>query len=206
MKGHVRRRRGRYTVVLELDHERDPETGEVVRRRKGLGQGFRTKAQADAALRDALERARHGWRGPTRISLADFLADEWLPAVEISLAPTTAALYRTLLNAYVIPRLGGRNLDTLATVDLTRLYADLLRSGGRGGRREGRADIHGGRMRPVGCRHSSRSCCGRGANADMAIFDRGQGPPVSDPDNQRFPACLPPSRAQKGLRWQQSDR
>ena len=63
------------------------------------------------------------------------MRSEWLPGAELRLAPTTAGLYRTLMQAYVIPRLGGRNLDQITTADLTRLYADLLASGGRGGRR-----------------------------------------------------------------------
>jgi len=131
MKGHVYKKRGRYLLVLELDLERDPETDERIRRRVGGG-SYRTRREADEALRDALDRARHGWRGPSRVTVSDYLRDEWLPGVDLELAPTTAALYRTLMEAYVIPRIGGRRLDDLSPADLTHLYADLLASGGRG--------------------------------------------------------------------------
>lgn len=133
MKGHVQKKSGRYLLVLELDHELDPATGERIRRRRRAG-SFRTRAEADDALRDALERSRHGWRGPSRLTVADYLREEWLPGVDMQRAATTAALYRTICEAYIIPGIGGMQLDALSPAVLTRLYADLLRSGARGGK------------------------------------------------------------------------
>src|SRR5688500_6458370 len=109
MEGHVRKQsNGRWYVKLEMP--RDPETG--ARRRRSLG-GFETRGEAREALRVALERARKGWQGPERLSLADELREEWLPGVELERAPTTAALYRTLLHRHVIPRLGGESLQKI---------------------------------------------------------------------------------------------
>jgi integrase len=133
MNGHVRKRRDRYYVDLELDPERDPESGARIRRRVGAG-SYRTKKEADQVLRDALEQARRGWRGPSRFTLSQYLRDEWLPGVSMELAQTTAALYRTLMEAYVIPRIGGIRIDSLSSADLTNLYGELLVRGGRGGR------------------------------------------------------------------------
>jgi integrase len=133
VRGHVQKKSGRYLLVLELDHELEPETGERVRHRVGAG-SFRTRREADDALRDALERSRHGWRGPSRLTVADYLRWEWLPGVDIERAATTAALYRTIVEAYLIPRIGGMRLDALSPAVLTSLYADLLRSGARGGK------------------------------------------------------------------------
>lgn len=134
MRGHVEDRRGRWVVVLELDRERDPETGEVVRRRVGLGESFSSKREAREALHEAIDASRRGWRGPSRVTIADYLRGEWLPGVDLERAPTTAALYRTIAESYIIPRLGGIRLDALTAADLTKAYADLLASGGRGGR------------------------------------------------------------------------
>jgi integrase len=133
MKGYIRKRGTRYYPWLELPAEHDPETGARARSRVALG-GFARKGDAEDALEDAIEAARRGWRGPSRVTLSDYLHNEWLPGVDLELAVTTAALYRTIAEAYVIPRLGGRRLDTLSSADLTRLYAELLESGGRGGR------------------------------------------------------------------------
>src|SRR5437879_5375019 len=121
MKGHIRKRRGRYYVELEQDREHDPETGEPIRRRLGGG-SYPTRTEAVDALRDALDRAKTGWRGPSRLTVADYVRGEWLPGVDMELAATTAALYRTLMEAYVIPTLGGKRLDALSSADLTRLY------------------------------------------------------------------------------------
>jgi integrase len=133
MRGHIEHKRSRYYVVLELDPETDPETGAVVRQRVGGGR-YDRKRDAQDALADALERGRHGWRGPAQLTVATYLRDEWLPGVDLSLAETTAALYRTLVEAYIVPRIGGKRLDTVSGADLTTMYADLLKSGRRGGK------------------------------------------------------------------------
>ena len=70
----------------------------------------------------------------SRLTLADYLRGEWLPGVDLELAQTTAALDRTLMTAYLIPRLGGKRLDSLTAADLTGLYAELLASGRHGGK------------------------------------------------------------------------
>jgi integrase len=123
----------KYFVVLELETDQDAETGDRVRKRKGAG-GYRTCAEAKEALSEAIERSRHGWRGPSRSTVTTFLRDEWLPGVEMEHAATTAALYRTIIETYVVPHIGGIRLDALAAGDLTNLYRELLKSEGRRGR------------------------------------------------------------------------
>jgi integrase len=118
--------------VWSLDPEHDPETGQRVRRRRGGG-SYRTRRQAEEALRDALEAGRRGWQGPDRLTVATFL-DEWLAGVENELAVTTTSLYRTICATYIVPRIGARRLDTVTAKDLSTLYAELAKSGGRSGR------------------------------------------------------------------------
>jgi integrase len=132
-RGHIEKRAGRYFVVLEFEPDHDAENGDRLRRRKGAG-GYRTKGEAEEALHQAIERSRHGWRGPSRATVATFLRDDWLPGVEMERAATTAALYRTLVEAYVAPRIGNIRLDELTASDLTNLYRNLLREGGKRGR------------------------------------------------------------------------
>jgi integrase len=121
MEGYVRKQGSRWYVVLEVAP--DPVTGH--RRRRGGG-AFATKAEAKAALHDALEQSKRGWQGPDRVSLAGHLT-EWLDGIELSRAPTTAALYRTLLQTHVIPRIGGEKLQRVTPAMLTKLYADLTK-------------------------------------------------------------------------------
>ena len=130
MEGHVERRsNGRWYPVLQLSP--DPDTGR--RRRTTLG-GYDTRTEAREALRDAQEQARRGWAGPDRSTTVDGFLQEWLAGVRLELAPTTAALYRTLIEHHVVPRIGGIRLQQLRPADLTRLYAELLQEGGPGGR------------------------------------------------------------------------
>jgi integrase len=132
MKGHVEKRKGRWYVVLELAPH--PTTGKRRRSGSSTRTGYRTRAEALEELDRARERGRRGWTGPERITLAGWLLDEWLPGVELEREPTTAALYRTLLGAYVIPRIGGEKLQNVTAAMLTRLYGELRAGGGRGGR------------------------------------------------------------------------
>lgn len=115
----------------EVERSRDPLTGE--RRRLRLG-GYSTRDEAARAIRKALDRLDRGLEDPGRITLAQFLIEQWLPGVEMELSATTSALYRTIVGAYIVPAIGGERLKAITPAMLTRLYADLQRAGGRGGR------------------------------------------------------------------------
>jgi integrase len=60
---------------------------------------------------------------------------EWLDRRATQLRPTTVHSYRQLITAYLLPRLGERRLGALDRRSLESLYASLLTSGGRRGRR-----------------------------------------------------------------------
>src|SRR5436190_22928567 len=87
-EGAHREARAALVVSLELDPTIDPDTGARIRRRRGGGT-YRTRREAEEALRDALDASRRGWQGPDRVTVGGFLVEEWLPAVELRLAPTT---------------------------------------------------------------------------------------------------------------------
>jgi hypothetical protein len=44
----------------------------------------------------------------------------------MELAPTTAALYKTIVDAYIVPKIGGVRVDSLSAADLTTMYRELL--------------------------------------------------------------------------------
>ena len=69
---------------------------------------------------------------PTKQTLARFLLDEWLPAKETTLKPSTLATYRMYARAYISG--SGIGSVPLARVDgprLTAFYAELLADGRR---------------------------------------------------------------------------
>jgi integrase len=67
------------------------------------------------------------------MSLAVYLRQHWLPAIESTVRPTTLHSYRSHVELYVAPRLGAEQLQRLAPDQLSVFYRDLQRSGGRGG-------------------------------------------------------------------------
>jgi hypothetical protein len=70
---------------------------------------------------------------PTRTTLTEAV-EPWLGALDNQgRKPSTLQGYRRVFANHVLPRLGGTPLQELRAADLDALYAELLRSGRRGG-------------------------------------------------------------------------
>ncbi|CAN5732609.1 site-specific integrase [soil metagenome] len=96
------------------------------RRRKG----YRTKRAALAALAEMQTSLQRGdYVEPIRMTLAEFLVDEWLPAVASTVRASTLASYRLHVERYIVPRVGGRRLQEITGAVLNGLYAELLAGG-----------------------------------------------------------------------------
>ena len=95
--------------------------------------GFPTRRAAQAALNEALTEHQHGaYVAPSRQTLRDFI-ETWLEAVKPELAASGWANYRSLMQAYVLPRLGAVRLVDLTPQRIQAAYADLLARGKRDG-------------------------------------------------------------------------
>lgn len=100
------------------------------RRRQAKRRGFKTKAEAQAALDSMRVASRQGvYVAPARQRLGDFLTDDWLPAIRVTVEASTWASYRRYLRLHVIPHLGGARLESVDAGMLNRLYAELLDHG-----------------------------------------------------------------------------
>ena len=112
-------------------------------KRRQAKRSFRTKKAAQAALTELLAAHQTGtFVAPSRMVLRDFV-EPWLDGLaNQGRKPTTLQGYRKTLNAYVLPRLGDVALQELRASDLDAMYADLLRSGGRGGRPLSMTTVH----------------------------------------------------------------
>lgn len=89
MRGTVIKRGRTYSVVIE--RERDPSG----KRRREWHSGYRTKRDAEDArvrLLSALQRGEH--TEPSRLTLAAFLEDRWMPATRTRVRPSTFASYQ----------------------------------------------------------------------------------------------------------------
>jgi len=148
MKGHIRKKGARY--YLEIERGRQPAqqcTGckklhwperrrfdacvrcrgalvDVERRRTDYVPGsFARKKDAEAALRDALGKLEAGtWTSPTRVKLREYL-EEWLVGASTTRSPNTLALYRTHVEAYIIPALGDVLLRDLSPGQINDFYS-----------------------------------------------------------------------------------
>ena len=103
-------------------------------RKQVMKGGFPTRRAAEAALADRLTKLGTGEMViEDRRAVADYLA-EWLTGMRLTLASTAWTNYRSILNLYVLPRIGQLRLTALTGPRLTAVYADLLDHGGVKGR------------------------------------------------------------------------
>ena len=115
---------GTWWFVVELPAKADGRRRQVKRR------GFRTKADAQAALDEVRVTARQGtYVAPARQTLKDFLENEWLPTAKRELAESTWESYERNIRHHVVPQLGRIQLQALDGGMLNRLYTELLTSG-----------------------------------------------------------------------------
>jgi integrase len=129
MRGSIIKRGSTYSVVLDLG--RGPDG----RRVRKWHSGYRTKREAERARVELLSRLDQGaYVEPSRLTLAEFLSDQWLPGLATRVRLTTLHGYRTNLERYVLPRVGAVSLQRLSAADLDALYAALLAAGGKDGR------------------------------------------------------------------------
>lgn len=131
MKGTVRRRGAGWEYYYR---ELDPGTGRWRQRSKG---GFSTRAEATAALRAVLHTMDRGaYVSPTRMTVREYLEERWLPAITMTVRPSTHASYARNIRLHVVPRLGAVPLQKLDPLMLNDFYLHLLTAGrvdGNGG-------------------------------------------------------------------------
>ena len=128
MKGHFRKRGDKWWFRAELRTNGDDKRQQVSRG------GFRTLRKAEAtfaAMRDELRKGT--FVSETKTTVKEFLVDEWLPAIRVSIRPSTLDNYSSAMKRYVVPRIGGQQLGRVTPAMLNALYADLLATGRSGG-------------------------------------------------------------------------
>ena len=97
-------------------------------RRSQISQGgFHTIAEAENDRIKKLTELGHGdYVTPDKITVASYLLDEWLPARQIDLEPSTWRSYEQKIRLHVVPHIGGIGLQELTPMDLNDLYRQLL--------------------------------------------------------------------------------
>lgn len=119
-----------YTWHFSIDIGR---TADGKRRRKDMG-GFSTRRDAEKAMREVLAKMEGGRViEASKLTVAQFLCDEWLPSMRMSVAATTWDGYREKIHSYILPRIGDIALRDLKAPKLNWLYADVRDNGRIGG-------------------------------------------------------------------------
>lgn len=129
MKGRVFKRSSTWAYQVDVG----PRV--AGKRQQQLHGGFRTRRDAEKALREVLHSLDEGdFVDPHRRTVSEYLRDAWLPTVRPPrLSEGTWAGYRWELEHRVVPAIGSVRLQELNAAQLNRLYARLLREGGAGG-------------------------------------------------------------------------
>jgi integrase len=124
VRGAVRRRGVGWEYYYR---ELDPGTGRWRQRSKG---GFPTRAEAVAALRTVLHGMDRGaYVSPTKLTVREYLEERWLPAITMTLRPSTHASYTRVIRLHVTPRIGAVPLQKLDAMMLNDVYLQLMTDG-----------------------------------------------------------------------------
>ncbi len=112
-------------------------------RRPQSKKSYPTKKEAQEALATAIDaHRRQDFVAPTDLRVRDFV-DTWLQALETQgRKVSTVTGYRQAMKNWVLPHLGTHKLQDLHATDLDKLYAELLRAGGVGGRPLSMTTVH----------------------------------------------------------------
>jgi integrase len=125
VRGHVYQRGS--TWYFKFRGPADPVTGKRAWVSKG---GFRSEREAWRACRDVMSEVdKDRFVKASRRTLAAFLLDEWLPAIESSVKPTTWDNWRAFAESYVAPLIGDVRLQQITPPQLMAFYGRLLAEG-----------------------------------------------------------------------------
>lgn len=123
MRGHlVKRYKGSWSIVLDLDRRKDPETGELKRVQKWFSYKG-TKQKAEERLSELLHRYHQNEvLEPSKILLSEWL-DRWIDtAVKPVRALRTYETYRSIIDKHLKPRLGHHAIGALRPDQLEAYY------------------------------------------------------------------------------------
>lgn len=123
MRGSVRK--GDASWLYVLDRGRDQEGRRLQEKRRG----FRTRKEAEAALRERLAAFDRGMTTPlTKATVRQYL-DGWLTGHADDVKAGTWDSYRVIVARHVLPHLGDVQLQALTPTRLNQWYADLQATG-----------------------------------------------------------------------------
>jgi integrase len=108
---------------------------ETEERRRQTKAGFATRREAQAALNKVLVAVEEKtFVAPAKLSLREYLRDEWLPAIEATIRPSSFRAYKQHVECHICPHLGSVPLQKLSGAQINALYARLALIGKKDGK------------------------------------------------------------------------
>jgi integrase len=127
LRDGVMKRGNTWSYVIRV---KDPNTG--TSKPKWVG-GFATEEEAKAARDEGRVKARRGeYIDRNRVRVTAYL-DDWIDSHAMEIKPRTLLDYRACIRLYVTPHIGHLPIQAVRPSTITKLYRDLLTSGGRDG-------------------------------------------------------------------------
>ncbi len=124
MRGHIRKRGSKWTVVVDVGRD---ENGKRIRK---WHSGYERRKDAERALSEILARLDSAsYVEPDKLTVERFLVEEWLPTVERTVRPLSYTQYEQVVRIRIVPRIGHVRLQRLAAGHLNALYTELEREG-----------------------------------------------------------------------------
>ncbi len=128
LRDGVMKRGATWSYVIRV---KDTETG--ISKPRWVG-GYATEQEAKAARDEARVKARRGeYIDRNRITVTAYL-DDWIDSHAMEIKPRTLHDYRSCIRLYVTPRIGHLPIQAVRPSTITKLYRELLTSGGRDGK------------------------------------------------------------------------
>jgi Arm DNA-binding domain len=122
--GTIVKRGPTYSVVLDLG--RGPDGCRI----RKWHSGYRTRKDAERARVELLTTLDRGsYVEPSKLTVAAFLRDHWLPGLRAQVRPGTRAEHHSKVEVHLVPAIGGVLLQRLTPGHLNAVYADLLEQG-----------------------------------------------------------------------------
>ena len=125
MRGHIQRRGNSYRIAVSAGF--DPVTG---KRRQIFRTVRGTKREAERELVRLLREADQGTIADSgRLTVAEYLTDQWLPHMAQRVRPRTHLRYGQLIQQHVVPRIGSLSLRKLRPSHIQSVIDRILADG-----------------------------------------------------------------------------
>ena len=124
MRGSIRPRGDGYEISVSAGI--DPVTG----KRKRIYRWARGKREAERVLTDLLKAVDSGsFADPGRLTVANYLRDQWLPHISTRVRPRTAQRYSQLSERHIVPVVGSVKMAKLRPAHVQQVVDQATASG-----------------------------------------------------------------------------